>query len=49
MESKLLVEIDSTLKKEAQLYALENDITLKEVTAKALEEFLQRYTDTEKE
>ena len=40
MDSRIVVEIDDKLKKEAQMEAIKNDTTLKEIVTAALENYL---------
>lgn len=40
MDSRIVVEIDDKLKKEAQMEAIKNDTTLKEIVAAALNNYL---------
>lgn len=42
MESRLTVEIDDELKKKTQIFALQNDTTLKHVVTFALEFFFEK-------
>jgi len=42
MDSRLVVEIDDGLKKEAQMEAIKNDTTLKDIVSKALRSFLEK-------
>lgn len=51
MDSRIVVEIDDKLKKEAQMKAIENDTTLKEIVTAALENYLhpkKRQPDSKK-
>lgn len=40
MDSRIVVEIDDKLKKEAQMEAIKNDTTLKEIVTAALDNYL---------
>ena len=48
METRLNVEVDADLKKKAQLKALQNDTTLKDIVTDALEKYLAADEKTEK-
>ena len=47
MLSRIVVEIDSELKKEAQIKALQNDATLRDIVTDALKLYLKDEVKTE--
>lgn len=47
MKDRLVVLIDSELKKQAQIYGIKNDLSLTNITEKAISDYLKSNTETE--